>query len=297
MNVIFWDNKYVRNETWIYIAEVLGAANVFCLFPKDKDLVSAFDNSGISLYFQNKTDIRKFCNKIANDIAGYMWWESMPGDWEDRDRDTNWYDPIGNIVEDSPCILILGSINPITTAGIYEYSNLECEYIEYFNRRGKSWTYLSVENYIMLRTARNIRTKIPWSKFHEKICYLKIDPIAESEVILHKQYNPQHYQKQFFEQWLAEILNARYPDVFPNSDCNSLYEEELVRDREEWKAECERDRRQAELDEIRNREWDEEQGIRYSHYEGSYASDIGGYDDDTIDSAFDGDPDAYWNID
>lgn len=36
---------------------------------------------------------------------------------------------------------------------------------------------------------------------------------------------------------------------------------------------------------------------RYGEYEGSYAQDVMGYDDDTIGDAFDGDPDAYWNID
>jgi hypothetical protein len=35
----------------------------------------------------------------------------------------------------------------------------------------------------------------------------------------------------------------------------------------------------------------------YDRYNGSYAQDIEGYDDDTIDNVFDGDPDAYWNID
>lgn len=32
-------------------------------------------------------------------------------------------------------------------------------------------------------------------------------------------------------------------------------------------------------------------------YEGTWAHDVEGYDDETIDAAFDGDPDAYWNID
>mgnify|MGYP006338029891 CR=1 FL=1 len=35
----------------------------------------------------------------------------------------------------------------------------------------------------------------------------------------------------------------------------------------------------------------------YERYNGSYAQDVEGYDDDTIDEVFDGDPDAYWNID
>ena len=32
-------------------------------------------------------------------------------------------------------------------------------------------------------------------------------------------------------------------------------------------------------------------------YAGTYAQDVAGYSDDVIDDAFDGDPDAYWNID
>ena len=32
-------------------------------------------------------------------------------------------------------------------------------------------------------------------------------------------------------------------------------------------------------------------------YAGTYAHDIEGYSDDDIDTIFDGDPDAYWNID
>lgn len=38
-------------------------------------------------------------------------------------------------------------------------------------------------------------------------------------------------------------------------------------------------------------------GTNYGEYAGSYAQDAEGYSDDVIDDAFDGDPDAYWNID
>lgn len=41
----------------------------------------------------------------------------------------------------------------------------------------------------------------------------------------------------------------------------------------------------------------EEDECTYERYNGSYAQDVEGYDDDTIDEVFDGDPDAYWNID
>lgn len=42
-----------------------------------------------------------------------------------------------------------------------------------------------------------------------------------------------------------------------------------------------------------------EVGYDYSddRYAGSYAHDEAGYSDDDIDSVFDGDPEAYWNID
>ncbi len=38
-------------------------------------------------------------------------------------------------------------------------------------------------------------------------------------------------------------------------------------------------------------------GNNYGEYEGSYAQDVMGFSDDEIADAFDGDPEAYWNID
>lgn len=35
----------------------------------------------------------------------------------------------------------------------------------------------------------------------------------------------------------------------------------------------------------------------YARYNGSFAQDFMGYSDDDIDTIFDGDPEAYWNID
>lgn len=35
----------------------------------------------------------------------------------------------------------------------------------------------------------------------------------------------------------------------------------------------------------------------YGRYSGSWAQDVEGYSDDDIDTIFDGDPSAYWNID
>lgn len=38
-------------------------------------------------------------------------------------------------------------------------------------------------------------------------------------------------------------------------------------------------------------------GSRYGEYSGTYAQDVAGLSDDVIDDAFEGDPEAYWNID
>ena len=41
----------------------------------------------------------------------------------------------------------------------------------------------------------------------------------------------------------------------------------------------------------------DERDFAQDDFEGSYAHDGAGYDEDTIYDAFEGDPDAYWNID
>lgn len=44
-------------------------------------------------------------------------------------------------------------------------------------------------------------------------------------------------------------------------------------------------------------DYDDGYGSHYNEYAGTYAQDVAGYSDETIDAAFDGEPDAYWNID
>ncbi len=41
----------------------------------------------------------------------------------------------------------------------------------------------------------------------------------------------------------------------------------------------------------------EDERETYNNYHGSYAQDVEGWSDQDIDEVFDGDPDAYWNID
>ena len=42
---------------------------------------------------------------------------------------------------------------------------------------------------------------------------------------------------------------------------------------------------------------DDEFESTYERYHGSYAQEVEGFSDEAIDEAFEGDPDAYWNID
>ncbi len=41
----------------------------------------------------------------------------------------------------------------------------------------------------------------------------------------------------------------------------------------------------------------EDEYNKFGKYAGTYAQDVEGFSDDIIDIAFDGHPDAYWNID
>ena len=43
--------------------------------------------------------------------------------------------------------------------------------------------------------------------------------------------------------------------------------------------------------------YEDHYGTHYGEHAGSYAQDVMGYSDDEINDAFDGEPDAYWNID
>ena len=43
--------------------------------------------------------------------------------------------------------------------------------------------------------------------------------------------------------------------------------------------------------------WIDDDGFYHDDYEGTYAHDVTGFDEETINDAFDGEPDAYWNID
>lgn len=52
-----------------------------------------------------------------------------------------------------------------------------------------------------------------------------------------------------------------------------------------------------EREEMDSDDFNDSYGNTYGKYSGTYAQDVAGYSDDVIDDAFDGNPDAYWNID
>jgi len=95
----------------------------------------------------------------------------------------------------------------------------------------------------------------------------------------------------FSEQCIAEMKDM-YPDfiITKSFDSHILhvmyvdddYDDSACCSNENWDDEWQED-------------WREEP--TYDRYGGSYAQDVMGYSDDDIDTIFDGDPDAYWNID
>lgn len=44
-------------------------------------------------------------------------------------------------------------------------------------------------------------------------------------------------------------------------------------------------------------DYDDNDEQHYEVYAGTYAQDVAGFSDEEIDEIFDGEPDAYWNID
>jgi hypothetical protein len=54
---------------------------------------------------------------------------------------------------------------------------------------------------------------------------------------------------------------------------------------------------QESCTDVESNEPDYSDNQTYSNYRGSYAQDEMGFSDQTIDDAFEGDPDLYWNID
>ena len=84
-----------------------------------------------------------------------------------------------------------------------------------------------------------------------------------------------------------EQIQTIFPDFIISSELIDKIKERQSEDEEEWSEDL--------LELGHNSEYDNED--TYEKYNGSYAQDEMGYSDDDIDTIFDGDPSAYWNID
>ena len=73
--------------------------------------------------------------------------------------------------------------------------------------------------------------------------------------------------------WMDNLFYSKLEENFQSMDCeNNNYVDEYFDD-------------------------DKDCSPTYEKYAGSWAQDVEGYSDDDIDTIFDGDPSAYWNID
>lgn len=81
-----------------------------------------------------------------------------------------------------------------------------------------------------------------------------------------------------------EEIHKIYPNLFRSSEFENQRKANLAFEEEESADDAEYDSQDYERP-------------TYDNYHGSYAQDEMGYSDDDIDTIFDGDPDAYWNID
>lgn len=130
-------------------------------------------------------------------------------------------------------------------------------------------------------------------KFH----FGKFSGCTFAEVV---EFNPDYIR------WVVENVNGSIC-VF----CDSVIEElQLVFPRFEISPSFEamRNQRVAEYEDLEYEDYEDEDfddhgyyddydSPTYERYAGSYAQDEMGYSDDDIDTIFEGDPDAYWNID
>lgn len=131
----------------------------------------------------------------------------------------------------------------------------------------------------------------------DKFRFGKFSGCTFAEVV---EYNPDYIR------WVVENVSGSIC-VF----CDSVIEElRLVFPRFEISPSFEamRNQRVAECEDLEDEDYedgdfddhvfyDDYDPPTYGRYAGSYAQDEMGYSDDDIDTIFEGDPDAYWNID
>lgn len=101
------------------------------------------------------------------------------------------------------------------------------------------------------------------------------------------------------------LLNSSFADRYGEIDASNIDFDELhvsmhnaiFKEFNHYSNDNNDDYDEEDYDDIAYGDYENDYGTHYGEYSGSYAQDVMGYSDDVINDAFDGDPDAYWNID
>lgn len=93
----------------------------------------------------------------------------------------------------------------------------------------------------------------------------------------------------FTEQAIKELLLLR-PEFDSDTILSELKYEDYIYDLEEDALECLQD----DYEDCNDYDYEDR---HFGLYAGTYAQDVEGYSDEEINTIFDGEPDAYWNID
>lgn len=132
--------------------------------------------------------------------------------------------------------------------------------------------------------------------------------LDENKVINGADAIEQHVKKDFaehpenFAKW--GIINEEGKEVLP-----VIYDEvwnfygkdrattKAVRNGVEFNVSLRELSKQQESSDLTNDDYEGDYSTHYGEFAGTYAQDVAGYSDDVINDAFDGEADAYWNID
>lgn len=94
-----------------------------------------------------------------------------------------------------------------------------------------------------------------------------------------------------FDDSVMEELRVMFPHIIVTASFENLRSLRMDEYQEMEEAE------NADYSDYDDYKVDYDEQPTYDEYSGSYAQDVMGYSDDDIDTIFDGDPSAYWNID
>lgn len=95
---------------------------------------------------------------------------------------------------------------------------------------------------------------------------------------------------------LEDSVMEEIRQIYPNQFCSPTFEQKRQWNLEHWSDGDKDDCPEDDYDDCEPCGWEEDEPT-YDCYRGTWAQDEMGYSDDDIDTIFDGDPDAYWNID